>query len=62
MRFLVDKLLKEIRQAANLVRAKKRVSVSPDEADNRFLECPEAAHADFLVTGQTHEMASTPWA
>ncbi len=47
----VNKLLKEIRQAANLVRAKQRVSVSPDEADNRFLECAEAAQADFLVTG-----------
>ena len=27
------------------------VTVSPDEADNRFLECAEAAKADFLVTG-----------
>ncbi len=24
---------------------------SPDEADNRFLECAEAAHAEYLVTG-----------
>ncbi len=47
----VNNLLKEIRQAANLVRAKQTVSVSPDEADNRFLECAEAAQADFLVTG-----------
>jgi predicted nucleic acid-binding protein len=27
------------------------VAVSPDETDNRFLECAEAAGADFLVTG-----------
>ena len=27
------------------------VSASPDEPDNRFLECAEAAGADFLVTG-----------
>ncbi len=46
----VNKLLKEIRQAAKLVRAKQRGSVSPDEADNRFLE---SAEADFLVTGNT---------
>jgi predicted nucleic acid-binding protein len=26
-------------------------AVSPDETDNRFLECAEAAGADFLVTG-----------
>jgi predicted nucleic acid-binding protein len=25
--------------------------VSPDEADNRFLECAAAAGADYLVTG-----------
>jgi predicted nucleic acid-binding protein len=27
------------------------LAVSPDETDNRFLECAEAAGADFLVTG-----------
>jgi predicted nucleic acid-binding protein len=27
------------------------VSKSTDDADNRFLECAEAAGADFLVTG-----------
>jgi uncharacterized protein len=26
---------------------------SPDESDNRFLECAEAAAADYLVTGNT---------
>lgn len=28
-----------------------RLSVSRDESDNRFLECAEAADADYLVTG-----------
>ena len=28
-----------------------RLAISPDESDNRFLECAEAASADFLVTG-----------
>jgi predicted nucleic acid-binding protein len=27
------------------------LSVSPDEADNRFLECAGEAQADYLVTG-----------
>lgn len=27
------------------------VTVSLDEPDNRFLECAEAAHADYLITG-----------
>lgn len=27
------------------------VTVSPHEPDNRFLECAEAAAADYLVTG-----------
>jgi len=31
------------------------VTVSPDEADNRFLECAEAAKADFLVTGNSRD-------
>ena len=29
----------------------RRVKDSPDESDNRFLECAEAAHADYLITG-----------
>jgi len=28
-----------------------RLTVSPDAKDNRFLECAQAADADFLVTG-----------
>jgi len=29
----------------------RKVARSPDEPDNRFLECAEAARADFLITG-----------
>jgi len=43
--------LESIMSRAVLVEAQLRLSVSPDEADNRFLECAEAASADFLVTG-----------
>jgi predicted nucleic acid-binding protein len=34
-----------------VVDPKETLTVSPDEDDNRFLECAEAADADYLVTG-----------
>jgi predicted nucleic acid-binding protein len=40
-----------IRRASVLVRPAHLVSESTHDADNRFLECAEAAGADFLVTG-----------
>jgi predicted nucleic acid-binding protein len=42
-----------IRKVAHLVAPIRTLSVSPDESDNRFLECAEAAGADWLVTGNT---------
>jgi putative PIN family toxin of toxin-antitoxin system len=46
IRFLVR--LRRVSAAVALTRTR---SVSSDESDNRFLECAEAASADFLVTG-----------
>jgi putative PIN family toxin of toxin-antitoxin system len=40
-----------IRQNCTLVEPATILAVSPDERDNRFLECAEAANANFLVTG-----------
>ena len=40
-----------LRRSSVLVMPTRKVSASPDEADNRFLEYAEAARADFLVTG-----------
>jgi putative PIN family toxin of toxin-antitoxin system len=40
-----------IRQNSNLVVPTAILAVSPDERDNRFLECAECAGAAFLVTG-----------
>ena len=40
-----------IRRVAILVNPTVTLAVSPDESDNRFLECAEAADADCLVTG-----------
>ena len=47
----VHKGLADIRRSSDLVQPTHTVSVSRHEADNRFLECAEAARADFLVTG-----------
>jgi uncharacterized protein len=47
----VDAFLKEFRAVAKLVRPTKRVGAALDEADNRFLECAQAARAGYLVTG-----------
>jgi predicted nucleic acid-binding protein len=40
-----------IRRASVLIKPAHLVSESTHDADNRFLECAEAAGADFLVTG-----------
>jgi hypothetical protein len=47
----IDEALAAIRKVANLVAPAQTLSVSADESDNRFLECAEAAEADYLVTG-----------
>jgi putative PIN family toxin of toxin-antitoxin system len=46
-----DESLKLIAKHAKMVRPTRALSVSPDEADNRFLECAEEAQTDYLVTG-----------
>jgi putative PIN family toxin of toxin-antitoxin system len=47
----VSAFLERLRSASILVAPTHTVSASPDEPDNRILECAEAAGADFLVTG-----------
>jgi uncharacterized protein len=48
---LATKSLGLIRARAALVSPTRQVTVSRDPYDNRFLECAEAADADYLVTG-----------
>jgi putative PIN family toxin of toxin-antitoxin system len=48
---LLKASLRLIKQKARMVRSKRAVTVSPDPDDNKFLECAEAAGADYLVTG-----------
>ena len=47
----IDTALDVIRRVAIVVNPKETLAVSPDEDDNRFLECADAADADYLVTG-----------
>lgn len=49
----IHEALTELRRVGELVKPTDHVSESPDEADNRFLECAEAGSADYLVTGNT---------
>ena len=48
---LVTESLGLIRSKATLVSPTRRVRESHDPDDNQFLECAEAAAADYLVTG-----------
>ena len=50
-RKLVAKSLRTIRERARMVRPVVKLAVASDGADNRFLECASAGHADFVVTG-----------
>jgi len=52
-------LLQNIRGLGTIVTPSRTLSVSTDEADNRFLECAEAADADYLVTGNTRHFPLT---
>ena len=47
----VDTFLLDIQRTAKKVRPTQRVTQAPHEPDNRFLECAQAATADYLVTG-----------
>ncbi len=47
----VTQSLRLIKKRAKSVKPTLTLSVSRDPDDNRFLECAEAANADYLVTG-----------
>jgi uncharacterized protein len=47
----IASFLKLVRQASTIVSPTAAVTAARHEPDNRFLECAEAASADFLVTG-----------
>jgi uncharacterized protein len=47
----VKGLMAALCQVATIIEPTEPLTASPHEADNRFLECVEAAQADFLITG-----------
>jgi putative PIN family toxin of toxin-antitoxin system len=48
---LRQQFLQLIRNRSYLVRPVRRIDVTSDADDNKFVECADAARADFLVTG-----------
>lgn len=50
---LRQQLLQLIRTHAHHVAPVRRLQVTPDPDDNIFLECADAARADYLLTGNT---------
>ncbi len=51
----VRSILGLIQTSSTLVKPSHSVTISKDELDNRFLECAEAAKADYLVTGNKRD-------
>ena len=49
----IEAALNAIRSAAHVITPTQILSISAHESDNRFLECADAAEADYLVTGNT---------
>lgn len=45
------KLLQLIKNHSHLVAPSRRIEVASDPDDNIFIECADAARADFLITG-----------
>jgi putative PIN family toxin of toxin-antitoxin system len=48
---LREQFLRLIRNRSRLVTATRHIEVTPDPDDNIFLECADAARADYLITG-----------
>jgi putative PIN family toxin of toxin-antitoxin system len=44
-------LLRQIKEVSRFVSPSSQIRVTPDPDDNIFLECADAARADYLVTG-----------
>lgn len=44
-------LLQLVRNRAQIVAPARRIEITSDPDDNMFIECADAARADFLVTG-----------
>ena len=48
----IDAILADIRNSAALVQPTRTITqIKKDDPDNRFLECADAAGADYIITG-----------
>jgi len=52
-RALREQFLGLLWRRSRLVKPSRRLEITKDPGDNIFLECAEAARADYLVTGNT---------
>jgi putative PIN family toxin of toxin-antitoxin system len=50
-RSLQQQFVQLIKDHSNVVAPARHLEVTPDPDDNKFLECADAARADYLVTG-----------
>jgi putative PIN family toxin of toxin-antitoxin system len=50
--------LQLIRNRSYVVTPKRKLDICPDSDDNIFLECAEAARADYLITGNLKHFPS----
>ena len=50
---LCQQLLQLIQSRAHPIKPSRALQVTKDPDDNKFLECADAARADYLVTGNT---------
>jgi putative PIN family toxin of toxin-antitoxin system len=51
-----EEFLALLRDEARLIKPKRRLSVSPDETDNRYIECAVDGGAEVLVTGDKRHL------
>lgn len=47
-------IVKHLKEIAEIIPTKSRVSICKDDADNRVLECAIDGKADYIVTGDKH--------
>lgn len=52
----LEEFLALLRDEARLIAPQQRLDVSPDETDNRYIECAVAGGAEFLVTGDKQHL------
>ena len=50
----VNFIIKHLKETAEIVVIKSKISICKDDADNRVLECAIDGKADYIITGDRH--------